>query len=452
MADGAQQFEDELAERLQGSIGEERFRALTHGLGALERILPHLKIEAPWHEPNEQHERSTAAVALRLRLPGDVRRVETRLVGRTASAGVASTPLKIGRGERAVAAEVISQLATDLSVDQGHAQAELERSFDERVVSQVLQKQRKLTLNPRTLLDALHDLSCQTYENRLLTFGILVDPEAALPGGANDLSRSLATFLERKRYRALSDGYRVVYRLTADGRVVDLRDLSAGYRRSRNPGYFPEWARYCAEIAKQKRVCLALTRGGDIVIFARGGLFLSYRAGTWRYWNHDYIVELVKNRARTQRVMPDTVGRLVATLYRLALDVSFRHVGGLIVVLRRERDLGEVVRSGDAIGSNARKGVDKAFDQQFKGKLVQSLPPFVLAQIAGIDGALVVANSGRLLAYGAVLEPQEVEVPTEVEGARTRAAIGASRYGLAIKISSEGPITFYQNDAEFLKI
>ena len=455
MADEAPQFEDGLADRLAASLGQDHFSALAHGLAALERLLPHMRIEAPWHEPNQvPGEPSTAVLPVRMPLPDGAGHIEANLVGRTATAGVASIPLKLGRIERTAAAEVIKQLGEDLAFSPGYVQAELERSFDERVVSRALRRRAGLTLDPRPVIDALHDLSSQTYENRPLSFGILIDTAGVLREDAHDLSgaKPLAAFLERRKYRALSDGYRVVYGLTADGRVTGLRDLSWRYRRSSNPGYFPEWARYLAEIAKRRKVCLALTRSGDIVVFAGGHLYLSYRSGTWRFWNHTYLVDLVKNRARAQRVDPETVGGLVAALYRLALDVSFRHVGGLIVVLRNAGDLGKVVRSGDAIGQRSRERIDRAFDQQFRGKLVQHLPPFVLAQIAGIDGSLVVANSGKLLAYGAVLEPQGVSVPPEVYGARARAAVGASQYGLAIKISSDGPITFYQNGDDFLSI
>ncbi len=61
-------------------------------------------------------------------------------------------------------------------------------------------------------------------------------------------------------------------------------------------------------------------------------------------------------------------------------------------------------------------------------------------------------NSGRILAYGAVLRPKKQGTLKGSEGSRTKAAIGASNYGVAVKISSDGEIAVYHSGKEFIRM
>jgi DNA integrity scanning protein DisA with diadenylate cyclase activity len=65
---------------------------------------------------------------------------------------------------------------------------------------------------------------------------------------------------------------------------------------------------------------------------------------------------------------------------------------------------------------------------------------------------VVLANSGKILAYGAILQPKKVGRLRGSEGSRTKAAIGASNYGLALKISSDGDMTVYYKGEEFFRM
>lgn len=65
----------------------------------------------------------------------------------------------------------------------------------------------------------------------------------------------------------------------------------------------------------------------------------------------------------------------------------------------------------------------------------------VIADLAGLDGALVVDRSGKVLAFGAMTKSAH----SSQQGARTRAAIGASREGVVIKVSSDGNIDFVRD-------
>jgi hypothetical protein len=86
---------------------------------------------------------------------------------------------------------------------------------------------------------------------------------------------------------------------------------------------------------------------------------------------------------------------------------------------------------------------------------VTELDAAVLEALAGLDGALVTDASGRLLAFGAILRhdahslagPDPAAPPDIVEGARTTAALVASRFGPVLKISEDGIVSCFLGGA-----
>jgi len=327
----------------------------------------------------------------------------------------------------------------------------LRAAFDERVVADHIAVHHGLDLDVAQVLVAIHELAEQTYENKALTFGALLDPTVAgVSSGGPVFPREL---FESKRYRALSDGYRTSYHISTDGHLLGFVDLQQwGKSTPATKKYFPEWAEYLARSSRDGRCGIGLSRQGDILVFDEGTLRFSYRYGRWQYWNHSHLVNLLGNRARAQHVEPTVVGKIVASVYRASLDVSFRRSGGLFVLLRNQGSLSEVVPKGDELGAPERSGADSEFDKLVACQKIQSVPRRILVELASLDGAVVVANSGRILAYGSVLQPTRKGRLRGTEGSRTKAAIGASNYGLAVKISSDGDITIFHSGREFLRV
>jgi len=108
-----------------------------------------------------------------------------------------------------------------------------------------------------------------------------------------------------------------------------------------------------------------------------------------------------------------------------------------------------IVPPGDAIDDVRRVPTDAEFDQAVNRARI-GRP--VMVELASLDGAVVLNNSGNILAYGAVLRPRRKGRLRGSEGSRTKAAIGASHYGVAVKVSSDGDITVYHNGTKFISI
>ncbi|MBP7049841.1 MAG: DNA integrity scanning protein DisA nucleotide-binding domain protein [Phycisphaerae bacterium] len=323
-------------------------------------------------------------------------------------------------------------------------------AFDEYVVAQHIQAYHELNMSVSEVLEALHILSEQSYENKALTFGSILDPNPTAGGTSSQFPRD---FLGSKKYKALSDGFRTAYHISNKGGILSFVDLDRFERKSLSEKhYYPDWAEPMARASRSGKCGVSLSRQGDILVFDKGTLRFTYRYGRWQYWNHAHLVNILRDRARAQRVRPAILGRVVGSIYRAALDVSFRRCGGLFVILHNREDLRNIVKVGDAIGDQKRNKADADFDAVIQQHTIQSLPRATAVELASLDGAVVLENSGRILAYGAVLQPKKAGRLQGTEGSRTKAAIGASNYGLAVKISADGEISVYHKGRAFIRM
>ncbi len=137
----------------------------------------------------------------------------------------------------------------------------------------------------------------------------------------------------------------------------------------------------------------------------------------------------------------------------LALNLAEDRRGGLLVVLDDASAVGRLISDSDLLTSTPKwqprpgHASKDQFHYLLRDKCVLSLPTTILETIARIDSALILDNDANLLAFGAILHyPDLADLhPDNIEGGRASAAIAASRFGRALKISEDGLISFYQN-------
>ena len=85
---------------------------------------------------------------------------------------------------------------------------------------------------------------------------------------------------------------------------------------------------------------------------------------------------------------------------------------------------------------------------------IKSLGDLVDRDVLITDGLTTVAKSGRVLECGQIIRVKENLSAhwQRAGGGRTQAALAASRYGLVIKISEDGPISFFEDGREQIRI
>jgi hypothetical protein len=450
--------------RLVRLIGEAGCEFVEHAASAISRILPHVELSnwglipwaetsSTWTDTNRRSIRVTIAVGTR-DLPG-AGALRASVVRRRVTVASQVAGQTLDQREYDICKAVIEQIAETMKIGLKHINhrllTSLNQSFDEEVIARHIEKHHGLDMSIGDLFASLHLLSEQTYENKSLSFGCLIDPKASSP---NTSAQFPSEFLNaKKKYKALSDGFRTAYRVSGDGHIIDfldLQDFDAPSLTAHN--IFPDWGLLLARASREMKCGIALSRQGDILVFDGGSLRFTHRHGRWQYWNHAHIINLLCDRAKAQRVPPRTVNSVIAAAYVAALDISFRRSGGLIVVLHNRRNLGKIVRAGDAISDKKNVAADADFDSLIEGKKIQSLSTRLVVELASLDGAVVVSNLGELLAYGSILNPRRAGRVNASEGSRTKAATGASNYGLAFKVSSDGGIEIFHKGKRFIEV
>jgi hypothetical protein len=273
--------------QLRGLLGPDGAGFLTHIAGSIERILPHVELPS-WEETHWQRSASvwTTAARREIRLtvgildPRDINnRALTTLIRRRRLPvldGSAAGTLDIREYDicRRVAgrmSDAISQFVSfkDRTNDVSPATVNaLRGSFDESVIAEHIESHHNLKMSISSILSTLHTLSEQTYENKAMVFGCLIDPETKTAQGG---IRFPEPFLGAKKYKALSDGFRTAYYVSGDGHVTNFVDLEHTPTVDlTQKHYYPEWTRPLARASRAGKCGIALTRQGDILVFDEG--------------------------------------------------------------------------------------------------------------------------------------------------------------------------------------
>jgi DisA bacterial checkpoint controller nucleotide-binding len=115
-----------------------------------------------------------------------------------------------------------------------------------------------------------------------------------------------------------------------------------------------------------------------------------------------------------------------------------------VVVAMSQAKLGALfvlANNADPILNGAKSGVSRIFEQGLLFN-INDVDKWSLVRFASTDGATVILSSGQVIESGAILAiPESLSISGE--GARTMAAIFASKHGIAIKVSDDGPVSIY---------
>ncbi|MFO1031390.1 MAG: hypothetical protein U1F60_09935 [Planctomycetota bacterium] len=360
----------------------------------------------------------------------------------------------MSRAEHSTCLAIVEQIKSVIRVSGKNANPRslevLREAFDDMVVGSLVTSDFNLQFDAGALLRSIKSLAEQTYENSSLSFGCLISPKAKPKATA----RFPHDFLGAKRFRSLSDGFATAYHIGGNGALKEFLSLNECTYHEGLTGhhYYPLWAEDLAACTRGGRCGIALTRHGDILIFKEGSLLWTYRFGRWQMWNHAALSQLLTNLLRGQKTPLQTSAKLARAVYRASLDAAFRRRGALFVVLEARTHLKSVAAQDDHIDRRPAGSTEAVFDGALGDLVLQAMPRPTLAELASLDGAVITDRGGRVLSYGAVMRPRKKGRIKGTEGSRTKAAIGASNYGTAVKVSSDGQISIYFEGEEFLRL
>ena len=307
-----------------------------------------------------------------------------------------------------------------------------------------------------SVIELLRVAALSSYENRPISTGVLLlgtsndpcRPDAPLAATAPTYTESTTAI---KSLFRLADGVRTVFLANSEGRLLDIIDIERwGSQVSRHQTLQVPCAKayqpHARATLQQGHVCAVLTPSREIKIFAEGAEIFTFRGAAW------HLLDLQAK----YRLWAESVGdeALAMRIFQTALDLADAREGALFVVARDTNAVANIVAPADRLDvphpDSARQGPPSRRDllELLEGRSLTDLDPNVLAALASLDGAIVVDPNARLLAAGAILRhPPSAELEAGVvEGARTTAALAASKFGPVLKVSEDGIITFFDGE------
>ncbi|HEY1238953.1 MAG TPA: hypothetical protein VGF16_00290 [Bryobacteraceae bacterium] len=300
-------------------------------------------------------------------------------------------------------------------------------------------------------IDVLRQSSLITYENRRISTGVILagaghdgrELKAQLPDGAVPYTSALVSI---KSFHRLCDGLNTVFLVNADGLLVDLVDVER-YARAYEDVALPapsaeRYRAHCLATASGGSICLVLTPNGEIKIFAGGVQVFHFLEGRWR------VTDMREKYYEFHQAIGDTV--LAQRLFTVALNLAEHRRGGLFVVLEQAESAVSLVAPEDLLDDQP-PGFSKRVHYLLRGKSLADLELTVLQSIARVDGGIVMDRQGGLLAFGAILRTTGEPMAAQ-EGGRTTAAMYSSRFGMALKVSEDGAVSFYRGGARVWEI
>jgi hypothetical protein len=282
--------------------------------------------------------------------------------------------------------------------------------------------------------------------------GLRPTPPDALPYGAELTSL--------KSIHRLCDGKRTLFVVDREGRLAEIIDIEHWAAAARPQGgvEVPCAGSYTAHARATRsggHVCLVLSPNQEIKLFAGGMQAFAFAHGRWR------ILDPAAKFAVWEAAVANPA--LARVLFQTALDLAEARQGSLFVVVAQPCDaIGRLIAPHDVLSDEIPCGpppeltpgdplAKRALHYLCRGRNVNDIAPPVLEALAGIDGALATDRTGRLLAFGAILRHDAASLPipatVTVEGARTTAAIVASRFGPVLKVSEDGVVSCFLNGA-----
>jgi hypothetical protein len=306
------------------------------------------------------------------------------------------------------------------------------------------------TVFHRRLLRLLRKFLQSTYENAHSTIQvILLDPALASRCRWSPLAGvdGITMMEESKTSKRLSDGESTAFAFSGSGEFFGFYDLSELDKRLASQGALSGVCRWTIRHQSTLQFHLGLPSQRE--------LKLEYSNGEWRYVDVQRIFRVLSQEERS-------LNGPNRSLWEVALALSDRRKGGLLLITHDPLALvTHSVCNEDELNLPGKNRLEKHLEasssklslkgflsEQLRGAITApELTIDLLTRLASIDGALIVSQEGLLIGFGIILKLSASESFIAQEGARTNAAILGSRFGVAIKISADGPISVFKNGA-----
>lgn len=250
--------------------------------------------------------------------------------------------------------------------------------------------------------------------------------------------------LGEKWVRAVVEGDRVALVATPGESsmipgVLSLRNLPAPDRRKQRYSPHSDIVDLHLHLVRDEAAVVVGNRGDIFALGGVGSVFLR-RQGRWRSSNYMRLHYALQNSGVDDGI--------ATSVLRMAFDLSFEGGSALLVVLHERTSRDALVLDA---GTFFKTRVNAALRRAARGlRIEQKSSRDLLTSAATVDGAVLVDKAGVVVDVACMVRSDARPanwlagraLPVH-GGARTNAAVVASLFGVAIKISADGPITVW---------
>ena len=315
-----------------------------------------------------------------------------------------------------------------------------------RVVREALRLAHRRTVGSGVLEEAISTLCLlrdRRYEGRIPELAVCFGQPLRRPNRQSPAIYFGRVFLGSKKSAVLLQGGSLLLQCLGNGRVVEVVDLNFTPVDSVSERILAPLSQVSALNYSygQGSVTVTLTRQGEVLVAMGARVCFSWDGSNWRVYPAirlaDQLCAALRNVfVNKHKDLPKHIARHMTTI---ALTLRDDRLGALLVVSPSEDVVARLIRNKRANVSP----VEALYSRLFVGRPLCSLSPQLICNAAALDGAVVIDRRGIVRGIGCIFETGRVR--TAAEGARTRAAIFASKNGVALKISQDGEMAIFTN-------
>ena len=326
------------------------------------------------------------------------------------------------------------------------------------------------------LLNILEKWSVQTYEGKKVTLGFVINPYAA--SSFDNTYGSFKDFIKDDFSAVFTDCIQSVIELDEHcefSRYLSITENNKidNYSLSK---YLPiRFANVIQKYVIDSAVGIFLLNNGDIILSKNQEIRFVKRNLKWLNLSYEAFYNALEDFSQ-ENMIDDS---LIEDIYASTLDVSFSHTGGIIAIttsikslIDKEKDDFPILHKCDYLGDKAsyidlfqhfknqnidnertgnkhlviseteiKKRVLKrnALDSFVQNRSFGELDRKLRCELISLDGACILTTDGSVCSFGAIIKNDS----GSSGGGRGAASKKLSRFGMAIKISTDGYIELF---------
>jgi len=306
----------------------------------------------------------------------------------------------------------------------------IENTFDQLIISEFIEFNSRFNSPNKhsanfvdNILKSLSYWRNKTYEGKSISLGIIISTKNAYE--ELDIFNSLCN----DYFAPITDGMNSFIRIDMNGNLIGYEQ----YNSFNNDSILPYRFSSIDKLREEK--IIILTRLGDILLISDGKLRYAKKDKQWIQYNSEKIIKRLTATIEISDI------KLKEAIYQTCIDISFAKTGCVIGVIESKKKFNIENLVDDSI-TKQKIYIDKnnSLLKLINKRKFQELERELRKEIASIDGCIALDNEGNVLCVGTIIRIDG----GSLGGGRTAASIAISRYGIGIKVSTDGYIQLFR--------